>query len=420
MLTLISAGDFCAPLLTRSAAELGLHKKLFDRDIIEFVSSADISTINLEAPLTDHTIPSPKAGPTIKCPPAAIQAIKHAGFKTAVLANNHTMDYGPTGLNDTIAACADAGISIVGAAQNSIEAQKPLFLNIGSTRIAILAFAEHESGIATTSAPGAALFDPITSPAAIRAARPLADILIVNVHGGREYFPIPSPRFRSWCKCLIDAGADAVIGHHPHVSQGIEYYKSKPIVYSLGHLFFNWPVNRPTCWYEGIISKIKFDSGQITADFIGCRQTLENGIPVCTAMPPARLDRYRAAFDEVSGILKDDQTCDDLWKTFCLSKAQSYFANLRLTASALNARLNFKSAFKSRDLSTPISQLIADTLRPKKHNQPYKRRLLNLLSCPSHLDVLQTLLEIELASYRPPPHIASLCQSLNQSLFTGL
>lgn len=135
-------------------------------------------------------------GPALKASPATAKALGNAGFTVVGLANNHVLDYGPEGLKDTIDACASLGLSVIGAGMDLACAQEPFFAQVSGVKVAIVAVAEPEFSQAKDDSAGAAPADPVDNYRQIILARQGADIVIVTLHGGNEYFPYPRPGLR--------------------------------------------------------------------------------------------------------------------------------------------------------------------------------------------------------------------------------
>ena len=174
--------------------------------------------------------------------PKFINKIKEMQFNVFSLANNHIMDYGVEGLQDTIEVCKKNNIQYCGAGNNISEAIKPTIIQIGnSEKIAIFSFCEREFGVANDESPGAAwISDPRTFEE-ITKIRQTVDIIIVIAHGGIENVPLPPLERQILLRKFIDIGADFVIGHHSHVAQGWEKYKKGFIFYSVGNFLFEYP-----------------------------------------------------------------------------------------------------------------------------------------------------------------------------------
>lgn len=250
---------------------------------------------NLECALTDHPTPLASksraavlAGPSqqapkardylLKAPPAYAPLLKEAGFTILSLANNHSMDYGAAGLADTLSALDGAGLEYCGAGPDLGKARAPRFLDLNGSRVAFIAYSEIAplGSKATATSPGIAwiAYPPSRSEVvgSIKNARKAgADIVIVSLHWGKESSTEVEPYQRPFARHLIDSGADAVIGHHPHVLRAVETYRGKTIAYSLGNYLFSKGTSRT------LLLKLTFEGGEQRAEplYLRCR----GGIP---------------------------------------------------------------------------------------------------------------------------------------------
>lgn len=196
---------------------------------------------NLEGPLTDRGTPEQNKTYIFRTPPApASRALRNAGFNVVSLANNHTMDFGPDGLAQTIEALDSAGVAHAGAGSNLAEARRPVLIEAAGKRIAILAYSVTlpENYYAEADKPGTAFAHETQVRADIAAARRQADIVLVSFHWGQEHKTVLRDYQIQLGHAAIDAGAAAVIGHHPHILQGVERYRDGVILYSLGNFTF--------------------------------------------------------------------------------------------------------------------------------------------------------------------------------------
>ena len=206
-----------------------------------FLLRAHIVFGNLEGPLTDDDVPAPDKQYVFRSPPDKVApALARAGFNIVSLANNHTLDYGVTGLEHTMAALEAAGIRHVGAGRDARAARRPVFLKAGGTTVAFLAYSLTfpEAFWATDDRPGTAFGHERHVRADVAAARAQADIVIVSFHWGREAVTELRDYQTLLGRAAIDAGAGAVLGHHPHILQGVERYRDGVILYSLGNFAF--------------------------------------------------------------------------------------------------------------------------------------------------------------------------------------
>ncbi len=196
---------------------------------------------NLEGPLThtDHEAVAKKY--RYRSPPEKVApALANAGFSVVSLANNHAMDQGAEGLKHTIEALDRAGVKHTGAGMNLAEARKPAILNAQGARVAFLAYTLTfpEEFWATTDRAGSPFGHEREVRADIAAAKQQADIVLVSFHWGQEGKTELRDYQKQLGRAAIDAGASAVLGHHPHVLQGVERYKNGVILYSLGNFTF--------------------------------------------------------------------------------------------------------------------------------------------------------------------------------------
>jgi poly-gamma-glutamate capsule biosynthesis protein CapA/YwtB (metallophosphatase superfamily) len=201
---------------------------------------ADIAFGNLETTITEGEVVE-AFEMRFRADAHAARVLKDAGFDVLSLANNHTFDFGEQGLLDTLSALDREGIIHVGAGKDETESGQPMFINANGIQFAFLAFTDQrfsgrEAGEMRT---GAAFMREDRMKAAVAGANTFADIVIVSMHSGIEYEHAPDEVQVAFARAAIDAGADIVIGHHPHVVQSAEVYQGKPIFYSLGNFVFD-------------------------------------------------------------------------------------------------------------------------------------------------------------------------------------
>jgi poly-gamma-glutamate synthesis protein (capsule biosynthesis protein) len=217
------------------------------RNVDPMFLNADAVVINLEDPMTTSSTNFKKTVP-LKANPIYAPLLKKNNIVVACLANNHIMDYGNTGLTDTINTLKSNGINYTGAGYNIDQATQPVYLNIKGRKIAVLNFLDNSSftEFLPSEMPGATINSSGYAPAdwniikqRIDESKKNSDITIVVFHYGNEYSTTPNPSQIELSHECIDEGADMVIGDHPHVIQKIESYKGKPIFYSLGNFVFD-------------------------------------------------------------------------------------------------------------------------------------------------------------------------------------
>lgn len=202
----------------------------------------DLTVVNLETPITTGGVSAENKQFVFKGAPEALDALKSAGVDAVNLANNHTLDQGEQGLLDTLSNLSKRGIPYVGAGADSKEAYTTQYFERQGIRIALLGFTRvipHTDWIAGAKKPGvASVYDSREGLKAIAAAKKKADLVVVVVHWGKERVEQYDATQQELGHSLIDAGADLVMGGHPHVLQGIEPYKGKWIAYSTGNFIF--------------------------------------------------------------------------------------------------------------------------------------------------------------------------------------
>lgn len=207
----------------------------------DWLQQADIAIGNLEGPLTTRGTAVNEKQYLFRSPPdLVVPAMVRAGFDIVTLANNHTLDFGDEGLIDTINALKEGGIAHVGAGPDLASARRAAVIERNGLKAAFLGYSLTfpEEFWATSSRGGTAFghLDHVVTD--VRAARQIADIVVVSFHWGRESTTELRPYQIALGRSAIDAGAQLVIGHHPHILQAVEKYKQGVILYSLGNFAF--------------------------------------------------------------------------------------------------------------------------------------------------------------------------------------
>ena len=206
----------------------------------DLLRSADVAAVNLECPITVRGLPAEKPF-TFRMHPDLTPALVSVGVKAVNLANNHISDFGKVGLCDTFSYLDSAGIRYFGAGRNAREAHAPALFEVDGRSVALLGYyGGGEARVAGAKSPGVAqrTIEAIRGDIlAVRQMSPKAYV-VVNLHWGTEKAESPDPDQVAFAHEVVEAGADLIIGHHPHVLQGIERYRSGVIVYSLGNFIF--------------------------------------------------------------------------------------------------------------------------------------------------------------------------------------
>jgi poly-gamma-glutamate synthesis protein (capsule biosynthesis protein) len=235
------------------------------REVAPILRDADLAFGNLESPISGRGEKLAKKY-VFNAPPEAIEGIAYAGFDVLSLANNHILDYGELALTDTLRYLDQAAIHAVGLTQPGRLRQTPVVIERGGLRLAYLGYADPAGKY---SYPPAFKQFPVR-PAELGKARveeeiaaidQFVDLVLVSVHWGTEYRSLPDERQVEMARFMIDAGADIVIGHHPHVVQPVERYRQGIIFYSLGNFVFD-QYTRPGT-REGVIARVVIEKGRL-------------------------------------------------------------------------------------------------------------------------------------------------------------
>jgi poly-gamma-glutamate capsule biosynthesis protein CapA/YwtB (metallophosphatase superfamily) len=213
------------------------------REVKSLLEAADIAAGNLETPITTRGTPAEDKQYVFRGIPETIPALKDAGFDYLSLANNHTLDYGWQGLSDTMDYLDDAKLQHAGSGNDDKEAFTPAYIESKGMTVGFVSVTRvvpEMSWKADRLHPGVAeAYSPDRATAAIKEAKQNSNIVVVMVHWGEERNDNPVAHQTDLAHRFIDAGADLVIGSHPHVLQGFETYKGKWIAYSLGNFVFS-------------------------------------------------------------------------------------------------------------------------------------------------------------------------------------
>jgi poly-gamma-glutamate capsule biosynthesis protein CapA/YwtB (metallophosphatase superfamily) len=216
----------------------------------EYLRQADLSFANLETPISEQGEPEDKEY-AYRTSPKALPEFAESGIDIVNLANNHILDYGLTGMLDTFKYLDETGIKYVGAGNDAEEAYTPVILEKNGMKIAVFGFSQVVPELwwkADKDHPGVAETYNYTRPVeAIESVRTEADLIVVIAHWGEERNDLPVKQQVEMAHRYIDAGADLVVGGHPHVLQGLEHYNGKWIAYSLGNFIFTTNDN-PKTW----------------------------------------------------------------------------------------------------------------------------------------------------------------------------
>jgi len=338
-------------------------------EIIELFEKSDFNIVNLEAAIALDSKKIRKTGPHLKAEKESLlDILKILRIDLVTLANNHIKDYGENEIRSTLQFCEDNNIGTVGAGLNLDEARKTFYWDSGEGIVAFLNFAENEWASASVTSAGAHPMDIIENVYAIKNAKDNANYVIAIVHGGYEYYNLPSPRMQNQYRFYAENGVNLVVGHHTHCISGCEVYKGVPIYYSLGNFLFTRNSENQE-WYRGLILEIILNNEKIDIKLH----------PVCHEKGSYRLYfpceqenmEILSKIDSYSEIILDDKMLNRTWNDYIESKAKEY--------------LNYWSPL-SYIRNKYIRRLI-QKLGLTFVNKEGLSLLLNLMRCESHLDL---------------------------------
>ncbi|MGO4347261.1 CapA family protein [Paenibacillus sp. MCAF9] len=263
-----------------------------------YLSEPDLTAGNLEFPVTKRGTPVTGTPYVFKGSPDVLPSIRNAGFDVLSLANNHALDQGVEGMLDTMKYLDEAGLSHMGAGNNDTEAFTPVIKEVRGIKVAYIGLSrvvpfsswkadKNTAGLAET-------YDTRRATEAIAKAKKEADIVVVMVHWGKERVDQPEPYQKDFGKQYIDAGADLVIGSHPHVLQGFEMYKGKWIAYSLGNFIFSsYP--KETAGETGVLDAVCTKNGD-------CEMTFHPMFTVNAQPTPLEGEKAKALLDRLTSV----------------------------------------------------------------------------------------------------------------------
>lgn len=240
-------------------------------DVSPILNEADLTMVNLETSVSTRGQTKKPTGYGFRSEPYTVEGLVNSGIDLVSIANNHILDFGQDAFLDTMDTLKENNIQYVGAGKNKKEADEPTFIEKNGIKFGFLAYTQiipYEEWPAADDRPGIA---PLRSEdyeqifKNIEAADKQCDFLIIVPHWGIEYSQKPEQWQVDLAHKMIDNGADAIVGHHPHVLQGIEFYKEKPILYSIGNFVFL--KNDDLCGNTGVFKMTFYEKGYKNGTF---------------------------------------------------------------------------------------------------------------------------------------------------------
>ncbi len=380
---ILIGGDVCFKV-TREAAGAAYCRNVL-RQVLPAFRQADVRLLNLENPLALPGVGAPivKSGPCISGLPQNLAFLQECGTDCAVLANNHFGDYGPDAAVATLHLLNENGIAHVGGGEDAGQAYEAFRAERDGVSVSFLAVCENEFGCADSNSSGAAGYDPRRLYRRIREEKQRSDKVVVIFHGGNEENPLPSPDTVDRYRMLIDWGADAVVGGHPHCMQGYEVYRDCPIVYSMGNFYFP----HPDCgdgWHHGYLVQLELLPGQ-PVSFVPVPYVHDPETDTLRLLTGAEKDRILCYLQKLSRITADATLLERYFDAWCVMKGIYYAGHLQ---SGTDLR------------QKPFS--------PEQQRQLAQEK--NVLSCEAHRYLVKHTLELamvgrleEAAAFTPSP-----------------
>lgn len=368
---ILICGDYCPIGEIEKLSLRKEHESIFN-GFLDYMKGIDFSICNLECPVTEKSSPALKYGPVLKAHPETLESLKYAGFDLVTLANNHIMDHGTVGLNSTMEACKKYDLEYVGAGNNLEEARQPFVKSIEGKKIAILNIAENEYSNTHGNRPGA---NPLSFPKNLQdivKAKKECDFLILIFHGGNEMYQLPSPRLKETLRFMVDAGADAVIGHHTHCFSGYEWYNGKPIFYSIGNFVFDYNLREDKLWNNSYAVILEVAEKEVSFKIIPYFQNKN-----VAGLKMMDKDEEQIVLDkvkELNCIIENDTLLENAFEDFIASKEKQY--------------KHFLEPYTNRYLHG----LYGRKFLPSMLNNKKKMLYLNLFRCEAHRDIMFRLL----------------------------
>lgn len=365
-LKIMIAGDM---VITKDCS---LFSKPVDGALLNLLTNADLNIVNLECPVTKASNNQKifKTGPHLKGEETAIEKVmKELKIGLVTLANNHILDYGVKGLKDTLLFCEKNKIESVGAGENLKAAQKAYRKTIKGYKLSIINFAENEWGSATDSTAGANPMDLIENVKQIKKEKEFSDFVFIIIHGGHEYYNLPSPRMQKQYRFYAENGANLIVGHHTHCIGGNEIYNGVPIYYSLGNFLFTKKSNFAD-WYQGVILEITIDKNKNLFTKLNLIEQEKN--TYCVKLLQEEERRLLIIkVNELSEIIKNEEKLKANWKSYVLEKQEAY--------------LNYWSPLSF--VKSHFFKKVFIKLGIKGLNKQGMALVLNLMRCEAHSDL---------------------------------
>ncbi len=232
--TVIAVGDIMLDRSVWKTIQANGYESILAR-VRDLTRSADISFANLECPLSDEGPHSPVEHLIFRAPPSTVRVLLDGGFDVVALANNHSLNAGRVGALNTLDTLEKHSIAYCGMRREKERSWEPTYFQVNGYTLGFMSYTD----LAFEHGSYAKVGDYDELAQQLASAKSACDFLFVSVHWGNEYQNVPTTRQKKLGHFLVDSGVDVVLGHHPHVLQGVEVYNGSPIFYSMGNFVFD-------------------------------------------------------------------------------------------------------------------------------------------------------------------------------------
>ena len=335
----------------------------FENQLKEKWLNSDFRIFNLECPLGENLKPISKSGPNLIADSQTIKGIKSLNPSIILLSNNHILDYGQEGLNNTINLLSQNNITYTGIINSNKDKLKELYLEKDNLKIGIYNLCENEFSVATLNSKGANPLNEIKNYKEIANLKQKCDYVIVIFHGGKEYYRYPSPKLQELCRNFIDFGANIVITQHSHCIGSLEEYNNGKILYGQGNFIFDG--GNDEFWNSALLLEIEITKDKINLNYIPIEK--ENGLIKISENENIIQDFY-----ERNEQIKDEDFIEEYYKRFANSK--------------LNGYLNIMN--KVRFYKKIFNRVFNRKFFLKTYNKVDCLRILNIIECEAHRELL--------------------------------
>ena len=370
LVSVLFTGDFCPHGRVEELVKKSQFEAIFG-DFLSVLQSTDLNVTDLECPLTTSEYKRKKTGPHQKASPLNAKLLGFGNFQLVALANNHIMDYGEKGVQDTLTELSNYKINFVGLNKNYYESRKPFVFQSKGKKIAIINISENEFVTLPENNFYVNKLNVFDNFVDIQKAKSENQFVVIIFHGGNEHYNLPSPERQKLMRLYVLAGADAIISHHTHCYSGYEIFKGSPIFYGLGNFIYDLPGRINSPWNLGFAVKLIFNE-TISFEIFPYEQCgLTPGI---TLLQNENQLFYENLY-KLNHIIQDEEKLIKNFKDYC-NKISNGYEN-----------------FLEPNFGKPISFLRLKGAFPKLMGHQKKRLFLNLFRCSTHNEAMVNILK---------------------------